>query len=88
MGFGTTVGNRSPEGREEYLSYFKAAIEVPGPATDVIEQIAKEFKIVICVGVIERDVTLYCTCLFVTPDKGLEIKRRKVSRCLVEQDWR
>lgn len=81
MTFGATVGNRSPEGREEYLAYHKAAIEVPGPATERIEEIAKEFGIVICAGVIERDVgTLYCTCIFVTPDGGLEVKRRKVSR--------
>lgn len=37
----------------------------------------------ICVGVIERSDlvgTVYCTLLFVTPENGLEIKRRKVRR--------
>jgi len=77
--FGTTVGDRSPEGREEYLQYHNAAIEVPSPATARIEKIAKDTGVFLVVGVIERDGgTLYCTALFVHPVDGFLGKHRKI----------
>ncbi|KAF7347910.1 Cell division control/GTP binding protein [Mycena venus] len=77
--FGTVVGERSPEGREEYLQYHKAAVEVPSPATARIEAIAKDTGVFLVVGVIERDGgTLYCTALFVDPLDGLLGKHRKI----------
>jgi beta-cyano-L-alanine hydratase/nitrilase len=73
------VGERSPEGREEYLQYYNAAIEIPSPATTRIEAIARDTGVFLVVGVIERDGgTLYCTVLFVDPLDGLLGKHRKV----------
>ncbi|KAJ7630845.1 carbon-nitrogen hydrolase [Roridomyces roridus] len=77
--FGAVVGDRSPEGREEFLRYHSAAIEVPSPATARIEAIAKGLAIFLVVGVIERDGgTLYCTVLFVDPVEGYLGKHRKL----------
>ncbi|KAK7064302.1 carbon-nitrogen hydrolase [Favolaschia claudopus] len=77
--FGAVVGERSPEGRDEYLRYYNAAIDVPSSATARIEAIAKETEVFIVVGVIERDGgTLYCTALFVDPLDGLVGKHRKI----------
>ncbi|KAJ7900250.1 carbon-nitrogen hydrolase [Mycena olivaceomarginata] len=77
--FGAVVGERSAEGREEYLQYHNAAIEVPSAATARIEAIAKDTGVFIVVGVIERDGgTLYCTVLFVDALDGLLGKHRKI----------
>lgn len=77
--FGCVVGDRSPEGREEFLRYYNAAIEIPSPAISRIEQISKENSIFIVTGIIERDGgTLYCTAIFVDPTKGFVGKHRKL----------
>src|ERR1700733_4865425 len=39
--FGVTLGIRSPEGREDFRRYFESAIEVPGPATELIGKVAQ-----------------------------------------------
>src|SRR5258708_17265452 len=41
LGFGVRLGQRTPEGREEFRRYFESAIEVPGPATAVIGDAAR-----------------------------------------------
>ncbi|KAJ7783691.1 carbon-nitrogen hydrolase [Mycena maculata] len=77
--FGAVVGERSSEGREEYLRYHSAAIEVPSPATARIEAISKDTGVFLVVGVIERaGGTLYCTAIFVDPSDGLLGKHRKL----------
>ncbi|KAJ8702489.1 Nitrilase [Pleurotus ostreatus] len=77
--FGTVVGDRSPEGREEFLRYYNAAIDVPSPAVSRIESVSKDLGVFIVVGVIERDGgTLYCTVLFISPQDGFVGKHRKL----------
>lgn len=77
--FGTRVGIRSDEGRELFRQYFDSAIDVPGPATQFIGEVAAEHGIYIVVGVIERDGgTLYCTVLFFGPEGHLLGKHRKL----------
>lgn len=84
--FGVVVGERTPEGREEFLRYYKAAIEVPGPAVTSIEQISKELNVFIMTGVIERDGgTLYCTAVFVDPEHGYVGKHRKLAPTAMER---
>src|SRR5947208_14189167 len=62
--FGTRLGMRSPEGREQFRRLHDSAIAVPGPATVELGAAAKEHGIHLVVGVIERDGgTLYCTAL-------------------------
>jgi predicted amidohydrolase len=77
--FGVAVGVRTPEGRDEYLRYHQAAIELPSPALTQIEAVSREVEIFLVVGVIERDGgTLYCTVVFVDPIEGFLAKHRKL----------
>ncbi|EGO05225.1 hypothetical protein SERLA73DRAFT_45017 [Serpula lacrymans var. lacrymans S7.3] len=77
--FGAVVGDRLPEGRDEFLRYYNAAIDIPSPAISRIEAVSKETDIFVVMGVIERDVgTLYCTAIFIDPEGGLVGKHRKL----------
>jgi len=84
--FGVSLGRRTAEGREEFERYFAAAIEVPGPETDFIGQVARDNRLHLVIGVIERDGgTLYCTILFFEPDGRLAGKHRKVMPTAMER---
>ena len=86
LGFGTTLGIRTPEGRDEFRRYFDVASEIPGPATERIGQIALENRLHLVVGVIERDGgTLYCTVLFFGPAGQLLGKHRKLMPTALER---
>lgn len=77
--FGAVVGERFPEGRDEFLRYHNAAIEIPSPAISRIEAISRETDIFLVIGVIERDGgTLYCTAIFIDPKEGYVGKHRKL----------
>jgi len=79
LDFGSRVGSRSPEGREQFRKYWASAIEVPGPATEALGKAARENHVHLVIGVIERDGgTLYCTALFFAPDGALLGKHRKL----------
>ncbi|KAM5530618.1 hypothetical protein V8D89_015736 [Ganoderma adspersum] len=84
--FGMVVGDRRPEGRDEFVRYAKAAIEIPSPAIATIEQISRDTNVFLVVGVIERDNgTLYCTAVFVDPEKGYVAKHRKLVPTAMER---
>ncbi len=85
--FGVCVGDRAPEGRDEFVRYHSAAIGVPdSPAITKIETISKETGIFLVVGVIERDQgTLYCTAVFVDPAQGYVAKHRKLVPTAMER---
>src|SRR5262245_51517039 len=69
LDFGARVGLRSAEGRNDFRRYFDSAIDVPGPAVDVLCKTARENGVHLVIGVIEREIgTLYCTALFFGPD--------------------
>lgn len=77
--FGTYLGYRLPEGREEYARYFRGAIDVPGRETEELAGLAQRTGTHLVVGVIERaGSTLYCTALFFSPEQGLVGKHRKL----------
>ncbi|KLO14490.1 carbon-nitrogen hydrolase [Schizopora paradoxa] len=77
--FGTALGVRSDEGREEFLKYHQNAIEVPSATTQEIARISKELDLFFVIGVIEKDGgTLYCTVIFITPSDGYLCKHRKL----------
>lgn len=94
--FGAPIGLRTPEGRDDFLAYYNSSISIPDPslpreaqsvpleqysAIERIEAVAKEYKVFVVCGVIERDGgTLYCSVVWVHPDEGLIGKRRKVNR--------
>jgi nitrilase len=79
LDFGSRVGSRTPEGREQFRRYWASAIEVPGPATKMLSAAARENNIHLVIGVIERGGnTLYCTALFFAADGTLLGKHRKL----------
>jgi len=79
LGFGATVGSRTPAGREEFRKYWESAIDVPGPHVDQLAEIARAGAIVLVMGVVERSGgTLYCTVLFFGPDGSYLGKHRKL----------
>ncbi len=84
--FGTYLGYRLPEGREEFAQYHANAIDVPGTETDELVGLSQRTGASIVVGVIERsNTTLYCTALFFTPEEGLVAKHRKLMPTATER---
>ena len=79
LDFGARIGSRTVDGREDYLRYWRAAIEIDGPEVRTIGGFAADMKANLVTGVIERDgATLYCTALFFGPDGALIGKHRKL----------
>jgi nitrilase len=79
LDFGATIGERSSQGREDFRRYWESSVDVPGPAVDSLSRTARENRIYLVIGVIERDRgTLYCTVLFFAPDGAFLGKHRKI----------
>src|SRR5258708_8913525 len=77
--FGAVVGDRSPEGREQYRRYWESAVDIPGPAMEDLARSAAQSHVYLVIGVIERDGgTLYCTVVFFAPDGSYLGKHRKL----------
>lgn len=88
--FGTTVGTRSPQGRRTWERYWANAVEVPSPATETLATVARENRVYLAVGVIERDGpfqggTLFCTLLYFSPEGRLLGKHRKLKPTAAER---
>lgn len=90
LGFGTAVGYRSDAGRELFARYYAAAIEIPGPETEVLAEAAGKWSIVLAAGVTERERsrtagTLYCTLLLIDADGQLLGTHRKLKPTAAER---
>ncbi|MDX2059402.1 MAG: nitrilase-related carbon-nitrogen hydrolase [Gemmatimonadales bacterium] len=84
--FGARVGMRSDPGREEFERYWRGAIEVPGPVTERLGELAGEFGTYLVIGTIERDGgTLYCTVLYFSSEGALLGRHRKVMPTAMER---
>lgn len=84
--FGAVVGSRSDEGREWFRRYAAGAIAVPGGETARLGELAREHRLYVVMGVIERGgSTLYCTVLFFAPDGTLLAKHRKLMPTAAER---
>lgn len=84
--FGATIGSRTPEGRELFRRYWESSIDVPGPVTERLGTMAREHRVYLVIGVIERSGgTLYCTVLFFDPAGELMGKHRKVMPTAAER---
>ena len=84
--FGTVIGNRTDEGRDHFRRYWEGAVDVPGAAVDRLGEIARENRVHLVMGVIERDgATLYCCVLFFAPDGTLLGKHRKLMPTAAER---
>ncbi|HKC59200.1 MAG TPA: carbon-nitrogen hydrolase family protein [Myxococcales bacterium] len=86
LDFGAVVGRRTREGREQFRRYFDSAVEVPGPDVDRMARMAREHRVHLVVGAIERDGgTLYCTVLFFAEDGRFLGKHRKLMPTAAER---
>ncbi len=84
--FGTVVGSRSPQGRDTWQAYWSNAVDIPSPATEALGTAARQAKVYLVVGVIEREGgTLYCTTLYFNPDGELVGKHRKLKPTAAER---
>jgi nitrilase len=85
ISFGTVIGDRTSEGRDQFRRYWESSVDVPGPVVDELAALAAELGIHMVIGVVERDAgTLYCTALFVSPG-GYLGKHRKVMPTAAER---
>lgn len=89
LSFGTVVGSRGPKGRDLWQLYWENAVDVPGRDTDRLAKAAKDAKIYLAMGVIEKDArskgTLYCTLLYFGPDGRFLGKHRKLKPTAAER---
>lgn len=86
LDFGARLGMRTREGREDFRRYFDSAVDVPGQAVDFLARVARENRLHLVVGVIEREIgTLYCTVLFFAPDGRYLGKHRKLMPTALER---
>jgi nitrilase len=78
-GFGAQLGFRTDAGREAFRQYYEAAIDLGGPEVAALAGLSQRQQTSIIIGVIERaGSSLYCTALFIDPEKGLIAKHRKL----------
>jgi nitrilase len=86
LDFGTRFGMRFAYGRDDFLRYFQSAVQVPGEATRLLGDAARQHGVYLVIGVIERDGgTLYCTVLFFSPQGQLMGKHRKLMPTAMER---
>ena len=88
LGFGTVVGSRTETGRDQFREYWENSVEVAGPETERLTELAKKYDMYIVMGVTERDAiskTLYCTLLYFSPKTGLMGKHRKLKPTAAER---
>jgi nitrilase len=79
MSFGSTVGKRTDEGRKDFRRYYEQAVDIPGPETEQLGQVAADTGVYLSLGVIERDGgSLHCTVIFFGPDGQYLGKHRKL----------
>lgn len=83
LSFGMVVGSRSPEGRLLWQRYWENSVVIPGPATRVLGEAARDAGVVLAIGITERDGaygrgTLYCTLLYVGRDGEILGRHRKL----------
>ena len=55
LSFGTVVGNRTEEGREDFQRYFDNSVAVPGPEVDKLAELTRELEIYLSIGVTEKN---------------------------------
>ncbi len=77
--FGTRLGYRTDQGREDFLQYWQQSIDLDGPEVIALAELAKRCATSIVIGVIERGgSTLYCTALFISQEGQVVAKHRKL----------
>ena len=77
--FGAVVGERSSPGRDEFLAYSRNAVTVPGLEVERLGEVARESRLHLVVGLIERvGTTLYCGAVTIDDAGQVVGVRRKL----------
>jgi len=79
--FGAKVGSRTREGRALFSEYRKNSIDVESADVKRLEKLAKAQKVYLVIGVTEKENksgSLYCSMLYISPEKGLLGVHRKI----------
>ncbi len=79
--FGANVGKRSLEGKKLYAEYHKNSIDIESKDLAQLESIAKKNNVYLVVGITEKQQkngSLYCSLLYISPSKGLLGVHRKI----------
>ena len=80
------IGARTPEGRQDFLKYYEAAVALDGPEIAQLAQAAGTHKLYVCVGMIEREGgTLYCTAVYLGPEGTVLGHHRKLMPTALER---
>lgn len=86
LDFGARLGTRSDAGRDDFARYHAAAIELPGPALEQLQEIAAALRVHLVIGVVEREAgTLYCTVVFIDAAGRYLAKHRKLMPTALER---
>jgi nitrilase len=77
--FGAQLGFRTPEGREAFAQYYENAVDMEGPELAALSDLSTRTGATLVLGVIERSgSSLFCTAVFIEPDRGVVAKHRKL----------
>ena len=79
--FGATVGSRTEEGRKLFAEFADNSIDLESDDLRRLENSAKIHNTYLVIGVTEKqntNGTLYCSMLYISPDKGLLGVHRKI----------
>jgi nitrilase len=79
--FGTTIGNRTDEGRKLYLDYYRNSIDLKSEDLQRLENLSKQLNVYLVIGVTEKADThgsLFCSMLYISPERGLLGVHRKI----------
>lgn len=79
--FGTNIGQRSMEGRKLYAAYHNNSIDLESEDLKRLETISKDNAVYLMIGVTEKQAqngSLYCSLLYISPEKGLLGVHRKI----------
>ncbi len=87
LSFGTVVGSRTNAGRELWQKYYDNSIEVGDKGFNQLGEIAKEFGVILVIGVTEkvRSGTLYCSMLYFDKSGKLIGRHRKLKPTAAER---
>ena len=84
--FGAKIGSRTIKGRKEFLQYYNSSLDLKGSEFRKLLNIAKNNKVFLVIGVIEKSLgTLYCTILHISEKGSLLCKHRKVMPTAAER---
>lgn len=73
-------------GRKWFAKYHRSAIAIPSPEFDRLRSIAQKNKVLLSVGVIEKEGgTLYCSAVLIDQDGVLLYNHRKVCSVLAQK---